>query len=110
MLWDDDGNVKEEYAGHPSGMHTIDDPNVRVYTKETYMIQRRRLRHDWNGIPFVFDKLLDGHGLPFGEITELVGISCTGKTSIAMQTAINCLTSSPKYHVIYIGRNHFYSC
>lgn len=97
MLSDDDDPRDKDAT------HSIDDPKLRIYTKETYEMQRRQLRHNQKGVPFVFDKFFEGQGLPFGEITEIAGISCTGKTSIAMQTAINCLTSSPEYRVIYIG-------
>lgn len=101
MLCDDDSKDKE-LKGLPK-IDTTNDPKLRIYTKETYEIQRRQLRHGQHGIPFVFDKFFKGQGLPFGEVTEIVGISCTGKTNIAMQATINCLTSFPEYRVIYIG-------
>lgn len=97
-----DGWGKKEVQCLPE-IRPIDDPQLRIYTKESYETQRRQLRHGQVGVPFVFDKLFSGHGIPFGEITEIAGISCTGKTSIAMQATINCLTSSPEYRVIYIG-------
>lgn len=78
--------------------------DVRIFTQHEYAEHEARIRHNARGVSIgpLFDDLFDGVGLFFGQLTEVAGVSGTGKTTLGMQACINALLAHSDLRVLYI--------
>lgn len=78
--------------------------DARIFTQQEYEEHEARIRHNARGISVgpLFDELFDEAGLFFGQLTEVVGVPGTGKTTFGMQACINALLAHSDLRVLYI--------